>query len=162
MKGNDQNYMPDTRTKSPAIGMYGLPENNYSNKNSGYPSGERMTFSQPDYSRLNMGGGMQFGNNMNQNLYEMDYKPSSYAPSQPQSFAMPDYSHVLDTNSMFIPQSKYLQEELKNNYAKDFGNNSYMPKTHHRPTTIEPSSYQGLNIPQSQPQKFDMKPEMPK
>jgi hypothetical protein len=139
------------------MGQYNAADNNYAAKPAAYPQGERMTFSQTDFARLNMGGGMPYqgATNTNQPAYDMDYKPSSYASPPPQPYNMPDYSSGIDTGSMFIPQSKYLQEEFKNNYGKDFGS-GYAPKPQPKSMQMDPS-YQNMNMPQ--PQKYEPKPE---
>lgn len=158
MRPNDQKYIPDTRSRSP--GMPTGIDTNYMGKSPAYPAPERMTYSQTDYSRMNMGGGMPYQSSagMSQNYYETEYKPpTSYVSAPPQPYTMPDYSSMMDSSIMFVPQSKYLQEEMKKtSYGKDFG---YASSTSMKSSTAD-QSYQSMSIPQ--PQKYDMKPEIPK
>lgn len=147
MKGNDQKFGPDSRARSPGMGHFTNMEGTFPSKSQSYAGSERMTFSQTDFARLNMGGGMPYqSSGMTQNYYEMDYKAPSYpTTTAPQPYSIPDYSSMLmDTNQMFVPRSKYLQEELK---------------SQSKAMQMEPT-YQNMTIPQ--PQKYSMKPEMPK
>lgn len=87
----------------------------------------------------------------------MDFKmPTTYNPPAPAQYSATDYRSTFDANTMFIPQSKYLKEELKNTFGKDFG---YAGPSASKPSQIQ-SSYSMMSIPQ--PQKYEPKPEIQK
>jgi hypothetical protein len=160
MRGNDQKYVPDPRARSPGLNQFSGVMPDYSNSNPTYVTSERMTFSSPDYGRLNSGGGIGFPSNsaLTSNLYERDFKqPSAYAPPVPQQYPSHDFKSSFDPNSMFVPQSKYLQEEMKrNNFVKDF---NYAPPSMSKPMQMN-SNFQSMSIPQPQP--YETKPELQK
>lgn len=157
MRGNEQKYMPDPRSRSPGLGSYGNMPPEYQNTNPTYPMNDRRAYGSPDFAMMNTGGGMPYqgGGNLNQNRYDRDYnQTSSYNPPTPQQYPMPDYRSNFDPNSRFVPQSKYLQEEMKkNNFGKDFNYN--MPSTSNPQSMTQ--NYQSVGMPQ--PQHYDMKPE---
>jgi len=124
-----------------------------------FTPGERMTFSSPDYGRLNSGGSIpyQASSSLNQNYYDKEYKvPLTYSNSIPQQFPLPEYRSTFDANTMFVPQSKYLQEEMKKNaYSQGLNYGPPAPK----PMAMG-SGYAAMSAPQ--PQKYEPKPETQK
>ena len=157
MRGNDQKYVPDPRARSPGLNPFGGMPSDYQTNNQTYAPSERRTFHSPDYGMLNTGGGMYYqgSSNLNQNLYDRENKqPASYNPPTPHQYPMPDYRSNFDPNSMFVPQSKYLQEEMKKN---NFGNNyNYTMPNSNKPAQMS-QNYQSMGMPQ--PQQYDMKLE---
>ena len=149
MRGNEQKYVPDMRARSPGGSQFSNLAGDFQTSAPTFTPGERMTFSSPDYGRLNSGTGIpyQASSSINQNYYEKDFKiPQPYTTSIPQQFPLPEYRSTFDTNTMFVPQSKYLQEEMKkSSYTKDFNYAPPAPK----PMAM-PSSYGGMSVPQPQ------------
>lgn len=160
MRGNDQKYAPDPRARSPGLSQYPSMLNEFPSSGSTYNMHERMSYIPPDYGRMTSGGGMAYPTttSFNSNLYERDFKmPTTFAAPAPQQYPAADFRSNFDPNSVFVPQSKYLQEEMKKNtFGKDF---NYAPPSTSKPMSMG-SGYQGMSIPQ--PQAYDMKPEMPK
>ena len=103
---------------------------------------------------------MQYGppSGYGQGAFDRDFKqPAAYKSPPPQQYPAPDYRPSFDTGSVFVPQSKYLQEEMKKStFAKDF---NYAPPSTSKPMQMN-SNFQGMSMPQPQP--YEMKPEHPK
>lgn len=161
MRGNDQKYVPDPRSRSPGLNQYSNMMQDFQSNNNGFTGGERMSYIPPDYGRMNSGGGMQFPSapNYGQSSYDRgDYKqPAAYKAPTPQQYPMHDFRSNFDSNSVFVPQSKYLQEEMKkNSFGKDF---NYAPPSSSKPAPMN-QNYPSMAMPQPQP--YEMKPEMPK
>lgn len=159
MRGNEQKYVPDPRSRSPGTSQYSNFTGDYQATAATFTPGDRMNYPPADFGRMNSGGSIpyQASSSLNQNYYEKDFKvPQAYAPPIPQQFSIPDYRPTFDTNTMFVPQSRYLQEEMKKNaYSKDYNFTPSAPK----PMSMN-SGYSGMSIPQ--PQKYEPKPEAQK
>lgn len=159
MRGNEQKYVPDPRSRSPGTSQYSNLAGDYQATAATFTPGDRMTYTAPDYGRMNSGGSIpyQTSSSINQNYYEKDFKvPPAYAPPLTQQFSLPEYRPTFDANTMFVPQSRYLQEEMKKSaYSKDF---NFTP-TGTKPMTMS-SGYSAMPIPQ--PQKYEPKPETQK
>ena len=159
MRGNEQKYVPDPRSRSPGTSQYSNFGGDYQPSASQFTPGERTTYTTSEFGRMNSGGSIpyQASSSLNQNYFDKDFKvPPTYAPPMPQQFPIPEYRSTFDANTMFVPQSRYLQEEMKKSaYPKDFGFTPSAPK----PMTMS-SGYGGMSIPQ--PQKYDPKPDTQK
>lgn len=159
MRGNDQKYVPDPRSRSPGLSQFPNMLQDFGGSSTSYATGERMSYIPPDYGRMNSGG-MQYGHSTGYTHtgYERDAKPpTQYKAPAPQQYPMPDFRPTFDSSSVFVPQSKYLQEEMKKNtFSKDF---NYATPSAPKPMSMTPS-FGGIAMPQPQP--YEMKPELPK
>jgi len=160
MRGNDQKYAPDPRSRSPGLNQFPNMMQDFQNSNNAYPATERMSYIPPDYGRMNSGGGIAYAapSTFIQPSFERDYKqPSAFKAPVPQQYPMSDYRPSFDSSSVLVPQSKCLQEELQTNtFGKDF---NYAPPSSSKPMQMAPA-YQSMAMPQ--PQAYDLKPETPK
>lgn len=156
MRSNDQKYVPDPRSRSPGINQYSNMASDFQNNNPSYTTSERLTYGPTDFGRMNSGGGIPFtsSSGFTQNTYERDFKsPPAFSMPPPHQHPSTDFRQNFDSSSVFVPRSKYLQEEMKNNFSKDF---SYPSGSAPKPMQMN-TNFQ--NMPMPQPQSYDLKPE---